>query len=318
MKSSQFIKFLNNLHKLTKDQFNTLQTQLKDAFAQPNVIFANLQKELNEHPQCPHCKSDKIIHFGSANNRPRYRCKSCLRTFVCTLGTEFFRLHKPEQWLDYLQSMCQSQTLEACAKKCKINLTTSFNWRHRFLKMASLDQADQLEGIVEADETYFRVSEKGSLKLARAPRKRGTKAKTAGLNSQEWTPVLVAVDRSHHEMDFILNKVSSQEIQNKLQGHLSLDCVLCTDGQNAYNQLCDEQHILHKVLSGHQVIDKTFHINTVNAYHSRLKNWHKRFNGTATKYLANYLGWFRAMETQKHEKANIFKLLALQQHSFHK
>jgi hypothetical protein len=103
-----------------------------------------------------------------------------------------------------------------------------------------------------------------------------------------------------------------EEIKNKLQGRLSQDCVLCTDGQKAYNPFCYEQNILHKVLSGHQVIDKTFHINTVNAYHSRLKNWHRRFHGTATKYLANYLGWFRALEVQKYEKLNTFKLLALQ------
>ncbi|MCJ8313884.1 MAG: hypothetical protein HRU38_04850, partial [Saccharospirillaceae bacterium] len=60
MKSRQFIHILNSLHTLTKDQYETLQTQLKDTFAQPNVIFANLQKELSEHPQCPHCQSDKI------------------------------------------------------------------------------------------------------------------------------------------------------------------------------------------------------------------------------------------------------------------
>ena len=117
-----------------------------------------------------------------------------------------------------------------------------------------------------------------------------TTAKTAGLNKQEWTPVLVAVDRSLHEMDFVLKNITGQAIKNKLQGHLSEDCVLCTDGQQAYNPLCEERHILHKGLSGHQVIDKICHINTVNAYHSRIKNWHRRFNGTTTKYLANYLG----------------------------
>ena len=155
--------------------------------------------------------------------------------------------------------MCQSQTLESSAKKCDINLTTSFNWRHRFLKMANTDQPDKLSGIVEADETFFRVSQKGSQKLTRPPRRRGTKAKTAGINKQEWTPVLVAVDRSFHEMDFVLENITGQEIKSKLSGHLSEDCVLCTDGQKSYNPLCEEQNILHKVLSGHQVIDKTFH-----------------------------------------------------------
>ena len=266
MKTYQFSRILKCLHKLTKEQYKTLQTQLNEVFTQPNVIFANLQKALDEHPQCPHCQSDQIIHFGSANNRPRYRCKACLKTFVCTRGTEFFRLHKPDKWLDYLHAMCQSQTLETCAKQCDINLTTSFNWRHRFLKMASTDQPELLAGIVEADETFFRVSQKGCQKLTRPPRLRGTKAKTAGLNKKEWTPVLVAVDRSFHEMDFVLKNITSHEIKNKLQGRLSKDCVLCTDAQQSYNMLCNEQNILHKVLSGHQVIDKTFHINTVNAY----------------------------------------------------
>jgi hypothetical protein len=38
------------------------------------------------------------------------------------------------------------------------------------------------------------------------------------------------------------------------------------------------------------------HINTVNAYHSRLKQWLARFNGVATKNLPNDLGWRRALE----------------------
>jgi hypothetical protein len=39
-------------------------------------------------------------------------------------------------------------------------------------------------------------------------------------------------------------------------------------------------------------------INTVNADHSRLKQWLNRFNGFATKNLPNYLGWRRALEAR--------------------
>jgi len=39
-----------------------------------------------------------------------------------------------------------------------------------------------------------------------------------------------------------------------------------------------------------------FHINNVNAYHSRLKEWLCRFHGVATKNLPNYLGWRRTLE----------------------
>ena len=38
------------------------------------------------------------------------------------------------------------------------------------------------------------------------------------------------------------------------------------------------------------------HINNVNAYHSRLKQWLNRFNGVATKNLPNSLAWRRALE----------------------
>jgi NADPH-dependent 7-cyano-7-deazaguanine reductase QueF len=37
----------------------------------------------------------------------------------------------------------------------------------------------------------------------------------------------------------------------------------------------------------------------VNAYHKRLKKWMERFQGVATKYLDNYLFWFRTLERYK-------------------
>lgn len=39
-----------------------------------------------------------------------------------------------------------------------------------------------------------------------------------------------------------------------------------------------------------------FHINNVNAYRGRLKEWLRRFHGVATKNLPNYLGWRRTLE----------------------
>ncbi|MDR1776466.1 MAG: hypothetical protein LBR31_01380 [Desulfovibrio sp.] len=44
--------------------------------------------------------------------------------------------------------------------------------------------------------------------------------------------------------------------------------------------------------------EKVFHVQAVNAYHSRLKNWMIRFNGVATERLPNYLTWRRLHEAQ--------------------
>ncbi len=38
------------------------------------------------------------------------------------------------------------------------------------------------------------------------------------------------------------------------------------------------------------------HINNVNAYHGRLKEWMRRFHGVATKKLPSYLSWRRTIE----------------------
>lgn len=44
-----------------------------------------------------------------------------------------------------------------------------------------------------------------------------------------------------------------------------------------------------------------FHLNNVNAYHGRLKEWLRRFHGVATKNLPNYLGWRRTLEALGHQ-----------------
>lgn len=38
----------------------------------------------------------------------------------------------------------------------------------------------------------------------------------------------------------------------------------------------------------------------VSAYHSRFNRWHRRFNGTATNYLDNYLTWFDLTDRLSH------------------
>jgi hypothetical protein len=39
------------------------------------------------------------------------------------------------------------------------------------------------------------------------------------------------------------------------------------------------------------------YINNVNAYDHRLKKWMNPFHGVATKYLHNYIGWYRLLDS---------------------
>ena len=90
--------------------------------------------------------------------------------------------------------------------------------------------------------------------------------------------------------------------------------VLCCDGLISYVRVASENKLIHKQLNisaGVRVIDTVFHIQNVNAYHSWLKTWMRRFHGVASKYLEHYLGWFRFLETNKNPNKN--KLFAIQQ-----
>ena len=83
--------------------------------------------------------------------------------------------------------------------------------------------------------------------------------------------------------------------------------LLCSDGYKPYIALSEKNDLIHKLLDvagGIKVIDKVIHIQNVNAYHSRLKAWVKRFHGVATKYLEHYLGWFRFMDTPENLNEN--------------
>lgn len=77
------------------------------------------------------------------------------------------------------------------------------------------------------------------------------------------------------------------------------DAVLCTDSGKALGAAAREICITHRPINlaaGIRVIGNVYHVQNVNAYDSRLKEWMIRFHGIATHYLANYLGWRRMID----------------------
>ena len=166
------------------------------------------------------------------------------------------------------------------------------------MEQPTVHQAEHESGIVEADETFFLESFKGQRQLPRPPRARGGVASTRGTGAEQ-IPVLVVRDRSGHTADFVLPHLDGQHVTAALRPLIDSDAVLCSDSAGVYAVFARETGIIHRAINVHQgqrVIDKVFHIQNVNAYDSRLKNWIRRFHGVATKYLPHYLGWRRLLE----------------------
>jgi len=173
---AQFTKLIAELEYLTDSQTRYVEKLLKGTDSVSQLI-TELEERMVENPECPHCHSSLINRHGKVNKMQRYRCKNCGKTFVATTATPLARLRYKELWLEYIRCMLDSKPLRKCAEECGLHLETSFRWRHRFLALPSALKASKLEGIIEADETLFPYSEKGSKRMTRQPRKRGMKAK---------------------------------------------------------------------------------------------------------------------------------------------
>lgn len=267
-----------------------------------------LKEEVNneEGISCPHCKSSNIICYGKYRGRNRYKCKGCGKTFNELTGSPMSGTHYLEKWKDYLICMLAGKSLRKIEKELSISLPTAFYWRHKILNAFMRVGFDKLEGIVEADETYFLYSEKGKKKISgRKARKRGGKARKRGI-SNEQVAVITSCDRKGNSIIEVgcLGRISQKDVDRTLGQYIDSNNTLCTDSHPTYKAFAKTKGINFETVNlnkGYRVREKIYHIQTVNSLHSRLKNWIRRFNGVATKYLSNYMIWFRILEKIKNK-----------------
>jgi hypothetical protein len=79
------------------------------------------------------------------------------------------------------------------------------------------------------------------------------------------------------------------------------DALLVSDSNAVYHYFAREAGITHEAINlrAGVRVRGAIHAQNVNAYHSRLRLWIDRFHGVATHYRPNYLGWRRALDTER-------------------
>lgn len=297
MKAAQFQKLIEQLGSLTPEQREALAKALAGG-SDAAETTALIEARFADKAICPHCQGEGQ-KWGFAAGLRRYRCRSCKTSFNALTKTPLANLKKRDKLAAYGQAMADGLSLRKAAKRVGIDLTTSFDWRHRLLRLPAKDKPNKLKGVVEADETYFLESQKGSRKLKekRKPRKRGGKASKRGL-SHEQIPVMVTRDRSGATLTEVLPDTTAVSIANVLDPVVAKDAALVSDGAKAYRTFANATNRLHisLVTSSGEHTWGTYHIQNVNSYTSGLKGWMARFKGVATEYLPHYLGWHRRLE----------------------
>ena len=89
---------------------------------------------------------------------------------------------------------------------------------------------------------------------------------------------------------------------------LAPDAMLCTDAHAAYPVFCRKHGVSHEPVnvSAGARVHGAYHVQGVNAYHSRFRTWLLHFRGIATRYLDNYCGWRRAIDGERLGTAEAF------------
>lgn len=212
-----------------------------------------------------------------------------------------------------MECMVNGLSIRKTATALGVAVSTIFIWRHKLLAALKLVELAEFEGLLEVDETYFLYSEKGSKSIVgRKARKRGGSSKYRGI-SREQVCVVVARGRTKQTHARVacmgpVNKIKANLLLKPFIGSVSS---ACTDANRVWGLFAGDNGINHVELNAskkQRVKKRIYHIQNANAFHSRFKKWMDRFKGVATKYLDNYLFWFRFIDAHSKEVLSAKKL----------
>lgn len=267
---------------------------------------------------CPNCSSDNTRKNGTHRNKQRYECNSCNRGFRTLTGTCVHGLQKRELWTRFIELTLESRSIREICKGLEISRQTCLDWRHKLLSSINEVFTKEFHGIVEMDDIYMRLNQKGrvtnfieevrrtktitnrygtrvSMKL-KGNRKRGI--------SNDQVCALFTTDRygtigtNMLKRGKMTSKSLNRVFSNRLLSRLNNANTIVTDEAKAFVSVLNVNGFDHEHINAGtgQWTKGIYHLNTLNNADGRFKKWIKyHFSSVSTKYLHNYLGYFKML-----------------------
>jgi transposase-like protein len=216
-------------------------------------------------PVCPHCGNADQDRIYKVTPNPEkkiraglYKCAECLQGFTVTVGTVCEDSHIPlAKWLIGFYMMCASKTQVSALqlqRQLEIGSYRSAWFMCRRIRFALQDifQADKLDGIVAADETYVRGKKRG---MGRAYK--GNK-----------TAVVSLIERDGRVRSRLAPKVTGDALGRRLKEHVAETARFNTDESAVYTKIGNsfashdtvnhsEEEYARRETSGRQVTTNT-------------------------------------------------------------
>jgi len=243
------------------------------------------QQRWNGTPCCPVCGSLDVCRFSKGK---RFKCreKGCRSFFSATVGTIYENTKIPlTKWFlaTYILSV-HSKGISSLQLANWLGVTQKTAWHlnHRIREMLTNHEPEQLQGIVEVDETYIG----GSLKNIHKKKKEALK----GLDNK--TMVFGAIERDGKVRTQVIPQTNIENITNAIENFVVPDSFMVSDEHHAYNKVGQKykhRKVNHRVKEYVRNEDISIHTNNIEGYWNLLK---KQIDGihhsVSPKHLQRY------------------------------
>lgn len=267
----------------------------------------------NAQGVCPRCGSDRVHRNGSflwkdGTRRRRYLCCDCGRTFNPHTGTPLHYLKKRSEWARQASGLAQSSPLRRIAADVEVCLATAFDWRQRLLGALSRQPQASVRGSATLSEAYVPYSEKGS-RTTHGPgayRKSGVSASTRRFRRFiDGKPTCVLLARAGLRLATGIasqGRPDAAQLRTCLSTLLEPGAEVWTLEPGKYATAC--QADIGSRADGPPQGALTWQLRTKpGLLPESLHAWLWPFRGVATRYLPNYLVWYRSVRANPRRPA---------------
>ena len=289
------------VHQLTAAQFEAM-------FPHEEACAAYLvARRWPEGVRCPRCDNRKVVPVST--RAFHWQCKECAPDttyrFSHIAGTVFENTNKPlRDWFRVTHLMLTSKKGMSALQIYRFmgfgSYKTAWGMCHK-VRVALMQDIDQLGGIVEVDETFV-----GGLAKNKHKDKRGKGGGTGGVGSGK-IPVVGAVKRKGNVIARVIENVRAdtlvQFVREAVSHKVSL---LCTDQWKGYKKLDKEYpHATIDHSKGQYVIGAV-HTQTIEGFWSIFKRGVVgTFHKMSAKYMPLYVAEFQFRYNNR-ENADVF------------
>ena len=264
--------------------------QLMDMFPDEAATTAWFESVIwPEGRHCPKCGCAETREVPNAKPMP-YWCRDCRSYFSVKTGTAMQRSKVPLRKWAIAIYLCLTSLKSVSSMKLQrdigVSQPTAWFMLHRIRQAWTVDDADQFDGPVEVDESYFggkreNMSLSKRKELAEAGAGRGAVGKTA---------VVGIKDRDTNE---VRAEVVADTLQGFVREHAEPGATVYTDEHRSYTGL--GRDFAHEAVN-HSVgeyVDGMAHTNGMESFWSMLKRAHKgTFHKISPKHLERYVDEF--------------------------